>query len=72
MNYNAMKNYYLLAHMIRQLMENGIEIYKKYKKKLKNISAELFEIFRTRILIEGEVKEAIRRWQIRFYREDTS
>ena len=38
MNYNAMKNHYLLAqiaHTIRQLMENGIEIYKRYKKKLK-------------------------------------
>ena len=38
-------------------MENGIEIYKKYKKKLRNISADLYEIFRTRILTEEEVEE---------------
>ena len=47
-----MKNHYLLAqiaHIIRQLMERGIKIYKKHKKKLKDISAQLFEIFRTRI-----------------------
>ena len=47
-----MKNHYLLAqiaHIIRQLMESGIKIYKKHKKKLKDISAKLFEIFRTRI-----------------------
>lgn len=75
MNYNAMKNHYLLAqiaHTIRQLMENGIEIYKKYKKKLRNISADLYEIFRTRILTEQEVEEALKRCQIRFYKEDTS
>lgn len=35
-DYNAMKKHYLLAqiaHTIRQLMKNGIEKYKKYKKK---------------------------------------
>ena len=74
-NYNAMKNHYLLAqiaHMIRQLMENGIEIYKEHKKKLKDISAKLFELFRTRILTKGEIKEATKKCQIRFYNEDTS
>ena len=75
MNYNAMKNHYLLAqiaHTIRQLIENGIEIYIKYKKKLRNISADLYEILRTRILTEQEVELALKRCQIRFYKEDTS
>ena len=70
-----MKNHYLLAqiaHTIRQLMENGIEIYKKYKKKLKDISTKLFELFRTRILTETEIQEALKKCQIRFYRENTS
>lgn len=74
-NYNAMKNHYLLAqiaHIIRQLMENGIKIYKEHKKKLKDISAKLFELFRTRILTKGEIKEATKKCQIRFYNEDTS
>lgn len=74
-NYNAMKNHYLLAqiaHIIRQLMENGIKIYKEHKKKLKDISAKLFELFRTRILTKGEIKEATQKCQIRFYNEDTS
>ena len=74
-NYKAMKNHYLLAqiaHMIRQLMEKGIEVYRKYKKKLKNISAELFEIFRTRKLTKEEIKEATKKCQIRFYEENTS
>ncbi len=74
-NYNAMKNHYLLAqiaHTIRQLMENGLEIYKGHKKKLKDISSKLFELFRTRILTKEEIKEAMKKCQIRFYREDTS
>ena len=74
-NYNAMKDHYLLAqiaHTIRQLMEKGIEIYKKYKKKLRNISADLYEIFRTRILTEQEVEKALKKCQIRFGKEDTS
>ena len=69
-----MKNHYLLAqiaHTIRQLMENGIDIYKKHKKKLKDISIKLFEIFRTRILTETEIQEALKKCQIRFYRENT-
>lgn len=59
-----MKNNYLLAqilHTIRELMEDGIEIYKKYKKKLKNISADLYEIFRTRILTKQEVEKALKK-----------
>ena len=70
-----MKNHYLLAqiaHTIRQLMENGIELYKKYNKKLKDISRKLFELFRTRILTETEIQEALKKCQIRFYRENTS
>lgn len=70
-----MKNHYLLAqiaHTIRQLMENGIDIYKKHKKKLKDISIKLFELFRTRILTETEIQEALKKCQIRFYRENTS
>ncbi len=49
-------------------MKNGIEIYKKHKKKLKDISVKLFELFITKILI----KEATKKCQIRFYKEDTS
>lgn len=74
-NYNAMKNHYLIAqiaHIIRQLMESGLKIYKKHKKKLKDISAKLLELFRTRILTEEEVKKAKQKCQIRFYIEDTS
>ena len=70
-----MKNHYLIAqiaHTIRQLMENGIETYKKYKKKLKDISTKLFELFRTRILTEVEIQEALKECQIRFYKENTS
>ncbi len=66
-----MKNHYLLAqiaHIIRQLMERGIKIYKKHKKKLKDISAKLFELFRTK----EEIKEATKKCQIRFYNENTS
>lgn len=74
-NYNAMKNHYLLAqiaHMIRQLMEKGLKSYNRYKKKLKDISRKLLELFRTRILTQEEVKDAKERCQIRFYRENTS
>lgn|SRR5574344_261764 len=74
-NYNAMKNHYILAqiaHTIRQLMENGLEIYKKHKKKLKEISANLLELFRTRKLTEEDVKQAKEKCQIRFYKENTS
>lgn len=42
-------------------MEDGIEIYKKYKKKLKNISADLYEIFRTRILTKQEVEKSLKK-----------
>lgn len=69
-DYNAMKNHYLLAqiaHIIRQLMENGIEIFRKYKKTLKNISFELLEIFRNRILSKNEIEEIYSKCQIRFY-----
>lgn len=61
-----------ISHTIRQLMENGIETYKKYKKKLKDISTKLFELFRTRILTEVEIQEALKECQIRFYKENTS
>ena len=70
-----MKNHYLIAqiaHTIRQLMENGIETYKKYKKKLKDISTKLFELFRTRILTEVEIEASLKKCQIRFYKENTS
>ena len=70
-----MKNHYLIAqiaHTIRQLMENGIETYKKYKKKLKDILAKLLELFRTRILTEVEIEESLKKCQIRFYKENTS
>ena len=53
-------------------MENGIEIYKNHKKRLKDISVKLFELFRTRILTKEEIKEATKKCQIRFYKEDTS
>ena len=68
MNYNAMKNHYLLAqiaHTIRQLMENGIEIYKKYKKKLRNISADLYEIFRTSV--NGKIR-MYKKWNLKMYK----
>lgn len=50
---------------------NDIE-YKGHKKKLKDISSKLFELYRTRILTKEEIKKAMKKCQIRFYREDTS
>jgi len=68
-NYNAMKNHYLIcqmAHTIRQLLENGIEYLKELKISLKNISFELQETFRHKILTIDDILETEKRTQIRF------
>lgn len=68
-NYTAMKNHYMLiqiAHMIRQLFENGIKILKEHKKSLANISDELLEAFRTIELTTYDMEAIEKKCQIRF------
>ena len=53
LNYNAMKNHYLItqiADILRQLFEKGAERLKFLKKSIKEISSNLLESFRTRII----------------------
>lgn len=70
MNYNAMKNHYLLTQItdiLRQLYEKGVSLIRSLGKNIKEISSELLESFRTRRLTETEdtLNEA-KRIQIRF------
>lgn len=74
-DYNAMKNHYLLAqiaHIIRQLMEKGLCIFKKYKKSLKDISYNILEALRNVLLSEEDIKYTKAACQIRFCFENTS
>ena len=48
-DYIAMKNHYILiqiAHIIIQLMQKGMKIFKQYKKALKDISYDILESLR--------------------------
>ena len=70
MNYNAMKNHYLitqLADILRQLYENGVDKIRDLKKSIKEISSNLLESFRTRTLTNIEdILHKENRMQIRF------
>jgi len=70
LNYNAMKNHYLitqLADILRQLYEKGVDKIRDLKKSIKEISSSLLESFRTRLLTNAEdTLNTGRRMQIRF------
>ena len=57
LDYNAMKNHYLITQMadiMRQLYEKGAEVLKNQRKTIKEISSNLLETFRIRLLTENE------------------
>ncbi len=70
LNYNAMKNHYLitqLADILRQLYEKGMDIIRNLNKSIKEISSRLLESFRTRKLTNTEdILKTEKRMQIRF------
>ncbi len=70
LNYNAMKNHYLitqLADILRQLYEKGVDKIRDLKKSIKEISSSLLESFRTHLLTNAEdILNTEKRIQIRF------
>jgi hypothetical protein len=70
LNYNAMKNHYLLtqlADILRQLYEKGVDKIRNLNKSIKEISSSLLESFRTRLLTKTEdTLNPEKRMQIRF------
>ncbi len=70
LNYNAMKNHYLitqLADILRQLYEKGVDKIRNLNKSIKEISSNLLESFRTRKLTNAEdILNTEKRIQIRF------
>jgi len=70
LDYNAMKNHYLitqLADILRQLYEKGVDKIRELKKSIKEISSSLLESFRTRLLTNSEdIHRSEKRMQIRF------
>lgn len=70
LNYNAMKNHYLitqLADILRQLYEKGVDKIRDLNKSIKEISSSLLESFRTRLLTNIEdTLNPEKRIQIRF------
>ena len=70
LNYNAMKNHYLItqiADILRQLYENGANRIKDLNKSIKEISSCLLESFRTRMITSTEdIFKPEKRIQIRF------
>lgn len=70
LNYNAMKNHYLitqLADILRQLYEKGVDKIRGLSKGIKEISSSLLESFRTRFLTNAEdILKTEKRIQIRF------
>jgi hypothetical protein len=68
-NYTAMKNHYLLiqiADMLMQLYENGLKIFKTIKKTVKEISSDLLEAIRIRILTDEDILQWAKPIQVRF------
>jgi len=68
-DYNAMKNHYLLtqiADILLQLYENGLKIFKTFKKTAKEISSNLLEAIRTRRLTDEDISLLTKPIQIRF------
>lgn len=70
LNYNAMKNHYLitqLADILRQLYEKGVDKIRELKKSIKEISSSLLESLRTHIITNTEdIAKLEKRMQIRF------
>lgn len=70
LNYNAMKNHYLLtqlADILRQLYEKGVDKIRDLNKSIKEISSSLLESFRTQLLTNTEdILNTEKRMQIRF------
>lgn len=69
LNYNAMKNHYLitqLADILRQLYEKGLDKIRDLNKSIKEISSSLLESFRTRLLTNEDTLHIEKRMQIRF------
>ena len=68
LNYNAMKNHYLLTQItdiLRQLYEFGVDKIKDLKKSIKEISSSILESFRTRLLTDTEDISNEKRMKIR-------
>ncbi|MDC3426383.1 transposase family protein [Aquibacillus sp. 3ASR75-11] len=69
LDHQAMKNHYLLTQItdiLMQLYENGAKIFKKLKKTAKEISSDLLEAFRTRILTGEDIATMVKPIQVRF------
>jgi hypothetical protein len=67
LNYNAMKNHYLItqiADILRQLFEKGADKIKSLKKSIKEISSHLLESFRTRIITHEDIRTIEKRTKI--------
>jgi len=68
-NYTAMKNHYLLTQItdiLMQLFEKGSKIVKSFKKTAKEISSNLLEAIRTRILTDEDIEHMVKPKQVRF------
>lgn len=69
LNYNAMKNHYLITQItdiLRQLFEKGANKIKNLNKSIKEISSSLLESFRTRKITDEDIGTIKERIQIRF------
>ncbi len=69
MDYQAMKNHYLLvqiADMIMQLYEHGIKTLKESRKTAKEISSDLLEAIRSQQITEEDTKNLSKPIQVRF------
>jgi hypothetical protein len=70
LNYNAMKNHYLITQLtdiLRQLYEKGVDKMRDLGKSIKEISSSLLESFRTYFLTDYEdTLNLEKRIQIRF------
>lgn len=68
LNYNAMKNHYLITQIVdilRQLYENGADRIKDLNKSIKEISSRLLESFRNRRITEEDISTFEKRLKIR-------
>lgn len=68
-SYNAMKNHYLLTQIVdiwMQLYEQGLGMIKAIKRSLKEISSNLLETVRTRILTDADILHLDQKIQVRF------
>jgi hypothetical protein len=68
LNYNAMKNHYLITQLVdilRQLYEKGVDKIRDLNKSIKEISSRLLESFRMRLLTNEDTLSE-KRIQIRF------